>query len=154
MLREGYLDVLRQVKLRHDSEISYAASEKIARAKGDFLANMSHEIRTPLNGILTMTEIMEHGALADEQRRRLRVVRQSGQDLLRLLSDILDFSKIEAGKLELEEIVFDVEDMLTSTLASFVPLAEQKGIALRLEIAPSAQGGATGRSGPRAADCG
>jgi signal transduction histidine kinase/ActR/RegA family two-component response regulator len=140
MVREGYLDTLRQMMLRNQSEVAYASAENIARTKSEFLANMSHEIRTPLNGILTMTEIMDRGALSEEQRSRLGVVRQSGQDLLRLLSDILDFSKIEAGKLELEEIAFDVEDLLTSTLASFAPLADQKGLELRLDLAPSAKG--------------
>ncbi len=140
MVREGYLDTLRQMLLRNKSDVAHAAAENIARTKSEFLANMSHEIRTPLNGILTMAEIMEHGALSEDQRERLLVVRQSGQDLLRLLSDILDFSKIEAGKLELEDIAFDVEHLLTSTLASFRPLAEQKGLELSLDVAPSAQG--------------
>jgi signal transduction histidine kinase/CheY-like chemotaxis protein len=140
MVREGYLDTLRQMILRNKSEVAHASAENITRTKSEFLANMSHEIRTPLNGILTMTEIMEHGALSEEQRSRLRVVRQSGQDLLRLLSDILDFSKIEAGKLELEDIAFDVEDVLASTLAAFAPLAEQKGLALQLDVDPSAKG--------------
>jgi signal transduction histidine kinase/CheY-like chemotaxis protein len=140
MVREGYLDTLRQMRLRNKSEVAHAAAEQIAKTKGEFLANMSHEIRTPLNGILTMTEIMEHGALSEAQRSRLLVVRQSGQDLLRLLSDILDFSKVDAGKLDLEHIAFDVEHLLASTLASFRPLAEQKGLELRLDVAPSAKG--------------
>jgi len=140
MVREAYLDTLRQMLLRNKSEVAHAAAENIARTKSEFLSNMSHEIRTPLNGMLTMTEIMEHGTLSDEQRTRLLVVRQSGHDLLRLLSDILDVSKIEAGKLELEDIAFDAEDVLASTLASFTPLAEKQGLGLRLDVAPSAKG--------------
>jgi signal transduction histidine kinase/CheY-like chemotaxis protein len=140
MVREAYLATLRQMSLRNKAEVARASAENIARTKSEFLANMSHEIRTPLNGILTVTELMEHGVLSEEQRSQLCVVRQSGQDLLRLLSDILDFSKIEAGKLELEEIAFDVEDMLTATLASFAPLAEQKGLELGLDVAPNAKG--------------
>jgi len=140
MIREGYLDVLRQIRLRNKSEVAHAAAEHIAQTKSEFMANMSHEIRTPLNGILTMAEVMGRGTLSEDQRSRLAVVRQSGQDLLRLLSDILDFSKIEARKLDLENIVFDVEHLLTSTLASFGPLAEQKGLELRVDISPSAKG--------------
>jgi len=147
MVREGYLDTLQQIRLRSKSEVAHASAEHIAQTKSEFLANMSHEIRTPLNGILTLTEIMDLGVLSDEQRSRLHVVRQSGQDLLRLLSDILDFSKIDAGKLELEEIAFDVEHVLTSTLTSFAPLAEQKGLELRLDIAPNAKGWRRGDPG-------
>ena len=115
-------------------------AEAGSRAKGDFLANMSHEIRTPLNGLLTMAEVMDRDPLPLEQSRRLAVVRQSGRDLLHLINDILDFSKIEAGKLELEEILFDVEKVLESTLAGFAATAETKGLQLWLEISPAAKG--------------
>jgi signal transduction histidine kinase len=70
-------------------------------AKSQFLANMSHEIRTPLNGVLAMAQVMERDELPEEQRERLAVVRQSGEQLLAVLNDVLDLSKIEAGKLEL-----------------------------------------------------
>jgi two-component system, sensor histidine kinase len=115
-------------------------AEAGSRAKGAFLANMSHEIRTPLNGLLTMAEVMARAPLPDEQRGRLAVVRQSGRELLHLLNDILDFSKIEAGKLELEQIAFDVEQLLESSLAGFAATAEAKGLQLSLEVAPDAAG--------------
>ncbi|WP_174299513.1 ATP-binding protein [Caulobacter sp. S45] len=129
-----------QVRVSRQLRSARAEAEAGSRAKGEFLANMSHEIRTPLNGLLTMAEVMERGALADEQRRRLAVVRQSGRDLLRLLNDILDFSKIEAGKLELEEILFDPAQVLESTLAGCTASAEAKDLQLRLEVAPDACG--------------
>ncbi len=115
-------------------------AEAASQAKSEFLANMSHEIRTPLNGILTMAEVMSHGELGGDQRNLLSIVRQSGQDLLHLLNDILDFSKIEAGRLELEQVEFDPEQVLESTLAAFAAQAERKDLQLWLEIAPQARG--------------
>ena len=115
-------------------------AEAASQAKGEFLSNMSHEIRTPLNGILTMAQVMAHGELSTEQRDRLCVVRQSGQDLLHLINDILDFSKIEAGKLELEQTEFDPETVLETTLAGFAALAAKKDLQLRLDLSPSARG--------------
>ena len=129
-----------QMRVARQLKSARIAAEAASHAKGEFLANMSHEIRTPLNGVLTMTQVMEHGVLDPEQRHLLSVVRQSGHDLLHLLNDILDFSKIEAGKLELEEAEFDPEAVLESTLAGFAALAEKKDLQLWLNIAPDARG--------------
>jgi signal transduction histidine kinase/ActR/RegA family two-component response regulator len=103
---------------------AYAANE----AKTRFLANMSHEIRTPLNGVLGMTEAMLADPLSDQQRMRLKVIRQSGGALLTLLNDILDLSKVEAGKLEIESAPFHLGELLESVGAAFQDAAAKRGI--------------------------
>jgi|GEM_PF-5931599 len=115
-------------------------AEASNQAKREFLANMSHELRTPLNGVLTMAQLMAREPLSTTQQDRLGIIQQSGQDLLHVINDILDFSKIEAGKLELEDLVFDVESMLTVVTASFAAVAEAKGLQLGLEVSPQARG--------------
>jgi signal transduction histidine kinase/CheY-like chemotaxis protein len=103
---------------------AYAANE----AKTRFLANMSHEIRTPLNGVIGMTEAMLADPLSDQQRMRLKVIRQSGGALLTLLNDILDLSKVEAGKLEIASAPFDLGELLESVAAAFQDAAAKRGI--------------------------
>ncbi len=71
------------------------------KAKDSFLATMSHEIRTPLGGLLGMMELLDLSQLDAKQRDRVKMARNSGKSLLRIVNDILDWSKIEAGKLEL-----------------------------------------------------
>jgi signal transduction histidine kinase len=107
---------------------------------------MSHEIRTPMNGVLGMVQAMEHGELSPEQRERLTVIGQSGESLLAILNDILDLSKIEAGKLELEDGEFDLEQLVQTTHAGFVALANKKGVELGLEFALDAAGAYRGDS--------
>ena len=109
-------------------------------AKSQFLANMSHEIRTPLNGVLAMAEVMQRGDLADVQRERLSVVRQSGEQLLAVLNDVLDLSKIEAGKLELAEHDFDIEKVAQSVRDGFAAIAHDKGLDFAVEVTPEATG--------------
>jgi signal transduction histidine kinase/ActR/RegA family two-component response regulator len=109
-------------------------------AKSQFLANMSHEIRTPLNGVLAMAEVMDRDDLSGSQRERLTVVRQSGEQLLAVLNDVLDLSKIEAGKLELTEQDFDIEKVAQSVRDGFAALAQDKGLAFAVEVAPEAAG--------------
>lgn len=113
------------------------AAEAANIAKSAFLATMSHEIRTPLNGILGMAQAMANDALSPVQADRLDVVRQSGEALLAILNDVLDLSKIEAGKLDLEEIDFDLGDLVHGAQAAFTSLANKKGLSFALDIGPA-----------------
>ncbi len=121
-------------------------AEASARSKSDFLAMMSHEIRTPMNGILGMAQLLELTPLNSEQRDYLSTVRSSGDALLVLINDILDFSKIDAGKLDLEHKSFHLQHTLNSTLASFRPQTEQKGLQLRTTLDPALPATVTGDS--------
>ncbi len=110
------------------------AAEAATRAKSEFLATMSHEIRTPLNGIIGLAELLAGAELPTEARDQVALLRQSAQTLFSLVSDILDFSKIEAGHLQLEPVDFAPEAELTAVVATFAPVAEAKGVALKLEM--------------------
>lgn len=114
-----------------------AAAEAANDAKSAFLATMSHEIRTPLNGVLGMAQAMAREPLSAQQQERLDVIRQSGEALLAILNDVLDLSKIEAGRLELEEIAFDLGDLVRGAQATFTSLANKKGLSFSLNIGPA-----------------
>ncbi len=82
-----------------------AVAEAANRAKTVFLSRMSHELRTPLNAVLGFTQLMEVD-LAEPptatQKRRLALVRQSGEHLLQMIGDLLDLTRIEAGGMALQ----------------------------------------------------
>ena len=103
-------------------------------AKSRFLAKMSHEIRTPMNGILGMTELALSQATNAGQTKYLKVVKQSGQTLLCLLNEILDLSKIEAGKMELEEIQFEIREVIENAVLLLAPSAHSKGIEVTTDV--------------------
>lgn len=130
------LDITDRKRMERDIEHARAEAEKAALAKSEFLAHMSHEIRTPLNGVLGLATLMEEDNLSPESRRNVEAIRSAGQTLLRVVGNVLDFSKVESGHLELERIPFDLRDCLEQSAALFRTAASQKGVELRVNMAP------------------
>ena len=115
--------------------------EATSRYKSEFLANMSHELRTPLNSSLILAKLLvdnKDGTLTGEQVRYASAIHASNNDLLTLINDILDLSRIEAGHVEIAAEPLSVDAVLERVRETFTPLTTEKGLALRIELAPGA----------------
>ncbi len=111
-------------------------AEMANHSKSLFLANMSHEIRTPLNGILGFTDILYNENLSLQNKEYVRNIKNSGETLLILLNDILDFNKIEHGKLQVEEVNYQLRNMINTAIVPYQMQSKDMGIKLSLDISP------------------
>ena len=107
-------------------------SEASAKAKSAFLATMSHEIRTPMNAVLGMAHLLEYTSLTAVQSDYLARLQAASKHLLSIIDDILDLSKIEASRLDLEHLVFSLDDVLDDVATLVGARAAEKGIELIL----------------------
>jgi signal transduction histidine kinase/CheY-like chemotaxis protein len=116
------------------------AAEAADAMKSRFLANMGHELRTPLNGVLGMSQALLRDDLTAGQRERVQVIQRSGSALLTLLNDVLELADLEAGRARLQPARFDLDAVMTDACEIATTLSESKGLALTVEVAPSAAG--------------
>ena len=118
---------------RRAIDIKVNELETTGKYKSEFLANMSHELRTPLNSILVLARILKDNKpanLSEDQIKYASVIFNAGNDLLTLINDILDLSKIESGKLEMQNEIVPVADVLYDMEQLFTEVARNKKITL------------------------
>ncbi len=105
-------------------------AEESDHLKSAFLANMSHEIRTPMNAILGFTELLtmpDSEVTPEEKENFIKLINNSGNNLLQLIDDIIDISKIEAGQLKISKKNCNINSLLTDTWQSFLEIRKHKG---------------------------
>jgi PAS domain S-box-containing protein len=113
------------------------AAESASRAKSEFLATMSHEIRTPMNGVLGMAAVLDRSLVEPRQKEMVRVMRESGETLVGLISDILALTKAEAGEMVFAQERFDPAEIVRRVAAVHALKARDKGLSLTVD-APGA----------------
>ena len=105
-------------------------------AKNDFFTNMSHEIRTPINAVVGFAHLCLQLDLPARGRDYVSKIGVAAQSLLGIVNDVLDLSKIEAGKLELESVVFSLDEVLEKVAGLFNLKAREKGLELVIAALP------------------
>ena len=98
--------------------------------KETFLANMSHEIRTPMNAIIGFTDILIKRNLPPQEKEYIQIIKNSGENLLRIINDILDISKIEADMIVFEEHPVSIKEIFKSLHIMMLQKAKEKGLEL------------------------
>ncbi len=119
---------------------AYDKLAELDRLKSDFLSTVSHELRTPLNTIILLSHLIEREGKtpADEERRLhdIRVIRESGETLLRMINNILDLAKLEAGQRDLHPQRVALKPMLDETADLLEPQARARDLTLTTEVSP------------------
>lgn len=121
-----YRDITQQKQFEEELDTARRKAEESDRLKSAFLANISHEIRTPMNAILGFSSLLSNeNTSAASRTEYVKIINQSGSNLIAIIDDILDFAKLEAEN-------FSIYNKSTDLHLLFAEL--EKYIRLHLQI--------------------
>jgi len=105
-------------------------------AKTKFLANMAHELRTPLNAIIGFSELIKLDALQTKERypQYAEYIHDAGILLLNIINGLLDLARIQAGRVDLDEQIVAVGQLIQSAVRTISPMAERKSICIDCDM--------------------
>lgn len=101
----------------------------------EFLSKLSHELRTPINGVLGMSELINDTPLTTTQRDFIETIQVSGNEILLMVNRISDYAKISTGRLQLDEEIVELSNVVYESLSKFQQTAHQKRIELVINLA-------------------
>ena len=105
---------------------------RLNRAKSVFLASASHDLRQPLSAMQMYIEALRQKVEAPETIKLVDDIDAVSVSTTRLLNALLDVSQLEAGAIKPSKENFQVDNLLQNIVRAYLPLAEQKGIRLRV----------------------
>ena len=121
---------------RYERELLLARrkAEQIAKDKADLLGMLSHDIRNPLNAVMGVVQMLDRGDLTEQQRRLVRLLKSSSENMLNLLNHVLELSKAESGSFALVEAPFSLRAVIDDIVSTFDAAAREKGFTVESAI--------------------
>lgn len=142
---EARLTELRQMQ----SQLTLTNQEltRLIQAQKDNLSFMAHELKTPLNSIIGHSSLLLRKQRKQLESRdtatnldQLERVLRNGRRLLQIVNDTLEISRYSEGKVRLSLAMVDVKEAIREIVEDgLAPLAEEKGLDLRLDLSQAPQ---------------
>jgi signal transduction histidine kinase/ActR/RegA family two-component response regulator len=112
-------------------------AEQANQARSAFVSNISHEIRTPLNGVMAGVDLLESRSESSELAEIAAMIRASAAALQARFEQLLSVSRLNVADAAPAGIAFEVAAFAERLVAPHRAVAQGKGIAVAVEIAPS-----------------
>ena len=101
------------------------------------VANVSHDFRSPLTSIKGYIEAMADGTIPPEfYSKYMNIILFETERLTNLTKDLLTLNEFDTNVLLLDKTVFNIQDMIKQTAASFEGICTTKRISIELLLLP------------------
>lgn len=110
----------------------------IARQREDFVSRLTHDLRTPLIAADRMLNLFLEGALGElpsTMQEAISILMRSNQNLLEMINTLLHIYRYEAGRQTLNFQPVGLKELIQEVLQELSPLAIERGLSLRSNLA-------------------
>ncbi|MDX2256412.1 MAG: hybrid sensor histidine kinase/response regulator [Pseudanabaenaceae cyanobacterium bins.39] len=100
----------------------------LSRVKDEFLTCINHELKTPLTSVIGISSLLSNntfGNLNERQSRYVKMIHQSGRQLVAIIDNIFDLAKAESGQLELYPETISINDVCQKSIQQVRKLIHQ-----------------------------
>ncbi|GAA4319164.1 ATP-binding protein [Pontixanthobacter gangjinensis] len=130
--RQNLIEKLKHKNVQYrDAKVE---AEKLSLLKTRFFSTVSHEIRTPLYGVIGLTSLLLEDKSLDKHKSDLKSLKFSADYLLALINDVLQMNKMESNEVKLENVSFNLRDLMNSIVNSFEFTRVQNRNKIHLDI--------------------
>ncbi len=130
------LRAVERVQLALERDDAHRFASRLAGAGGlELLVEVAHDLRSPLASILFLAETLrkgQSGAVNAVQERQLGLIYSAAFGLSAMASDVIELARGGDRLVGATPVPFSVADVMRSVRDIVLPMAEEKGLALRI----------------------
>ncbi|MEW5815496.1 MAG: PAS domain S-box protein [Spirochaetota bacterium] len=104
--------------------------KRLAKLKEDVERIMRHDLKTPVVGIIGLAEMLLSNSLSGEEEEHVRLIRESGEQMLNMIDESLDFYKMEDGSYKVNLKPLNLSEFISVQEKKFYTMLSQKQNAL------------------------
>ena len=136
-------ELARRIALTLDNARLYQEAQKAIQVRDDFISIASHELRTPVTSLkLYVAVLQKQLARVGEENVVHSLTKMDAQlnKLTQLIKDLLNVSKIEVGRLDFQQELFDLNEVVKETVEQIQPTTRKHDIHIEGMISQPAWG--------------
>jgi signal transduction histidine kinase len=135
------LGAIERVHARLEPDWAQHFADRLSGPDGlELVVEVAHDLRSPLTSILFLAETLQRGrsgGINAVQERQLGLIYSAAFGLSSLASDVIELARGGDRLVDLDPIPFSISDILESVRDIVQPIAEEKGLTVRLEAPES-----------------
>lgn len=132
----GFVILLLQQKVKRYKANSYNTLDSLNLSKSEFWSSISHSIRTPMNGIVGIIDLLKKTQISKEQSEYMDDLVISSNNLLTVVNNLLDRSRLASDDIELDNVPFNVHDVIYGIGDLVNGDINKKGLELTIFVEP------------------
>lgn len=128
-------EIEERTKIGKELVVAKDKAEESDRLKTSFLNNLSHEIRTPMNAIVGFSQLLDEPNVSIQERTEFtKLIRESSNRLLGIITDLINLSTVESGQDTLKEEQFNLNTFCRDVYGHVKSFTDAKKLELTVDL--------------------